>query len=242
MECSICIATHNKSEWLDRTLESIVFQRPPFDFEIIVINDNSTDDTAEICDCYSDCIKYKQLIHNKPYRNPAIARNTAYKMARGRVLICQSDEVVHISQDTIEKLVVGLKPNTFTIATVFNTDIEGNIINRPLPILSGPQCQRPLFFLGAVLRSDVYKVGGNDELYTNPAFEDDAFADSLIRGLGLNARYDADVIGHHIDHPRPANLRKLVNPSQMRYKKRQKLCNSGQESWLSPGAPWIYRD
>lgn len=240
MECSICMATHNKAAWLERTLESVACQSPPFDFEVIVVDDNSTDGTQDVCDCFSSHITYRRMEHERPYGNPAIPRNEAYKMARGRVIICQSDEVVHTKPGTIEKLVTTLQPDTFTIATVLNTDTQGNIVQKPIPVLTGLKCKRPFFFLGALLRRDLYKAGGNDELYVAPSREDDAFAQSLTNGLGLTARYAPDIVGHHIDHPRPRDLRQLCQPSIARWKLRQKLCASGRESWLSPGAPWPY--
>ena len=241
IECSICIATHNKADILNAVLASIMSQNISFDFEIIVVDDNSNDKTIDVCLKHEGCVIYKQLIHTQSYRNPAIARNTAYKMARGHVVICQSDDVIHITPDSVEQLVLNLLPDTFTIATVFNTDINGNIVQHPLPMLTGIQCQRPLFFLGSILRSDLYRAGGNDELYISPGFEDNAFADSLIAGLGLKVRYDAKVVGHHIDHPRPKNLSYLVTPSRIRYQQRQHLCTTGQESWLS-GYAWEYND
>lgn len=238
MECSICIATHNKAAWLERALDSVVCQRPGFGFETIVVDDNSNDDTSRICDFYSSHIRYHRLEHANGERNPSVARNVAYRLATGRVLICQSDEVVHITPDSVRVLAITLQPGTFTIATVLNTDINGKRVRNPLEILTGSKNQRPLFFLGALLRSDMYKAGGNDERYTGPGREDIAFGNSLIHGLGLRPRYADDIVGHHIDHPRPGNLQQLSRPSRDFYRKRYRDCSRGTDSWLSPSAPW----
>ncbi|KKN02485.1 hypothetical protein LCGC14_1117290 [marine sediment metagenome] len=243
MKCSICIATHNKSPWLQNTLKSIFRQSPLFHWEVIVVDDASTDDTEGVCKEY-ERVKYLKIDRpSAEYRNPSIARNIAYRAACGDVLVCQSDEVLHVAPNTIERLVNELQPKTFSIATVWNTDMDGNhrgLEKYPRIIqLTGIELQRPFFFLGAILRSDLYKAGGNDELYTSPGREDQAFADSLIHGLGLLPQY-VNVVGHHVEHPRPQNLRELTQPSNKRYKNRRRLCLQGQESWLSPRAPWQF--
>lgn len=240
MKCSICIATYNKASWLNATLKSIVSQQPDFSWEIVVVDDGSTDSTKEVCRSFPK-VDYVRIETDLSYRNPAVARNVAYRKATGDVLICQSDEVVHASDDTIERLVISLEPGTFSIATVWNTDKElqvKSLEGHPkIKQLTGPQLKRPFFFLGALLRSDLYAAGGNDELYSDPGREDQAFGDSLMHGLNLSPRY-VDIRGYHVEHPRPTNLRQLCSRSNFRYRNRQRECSAGRESWLSPGAPW----
>jgi glycosyltransferase involved in cell wall biosynthesis len=61
-----------------------VFSQTFKDFEIIIVNDGSTDDTAEILNkIHSDKIR---IIHT-PNNGPAIARNTAIKIARAPVIL-----------------------------------------------------------------------------------------------------------------------------------------------------------
>jgi hypothetical protein len=60
-------------------------------------------------------------------------------------------------------------------------------------------------------------------------------------GLKLTPNY-VNVVGHHVDHARPNNLRELVLPSKQMYQHRCAQCSAGHASWLSPGAPWPYKD
>ena len=48
LRLSLLIATYNRSSWLVRTLQSVIEQDAPLDeWECVVVNNNSTDDTAE---------------------------------------------------------------------------------------------------------------------------------------------------------------------------------------------------
>jgi glycosyltransferase involved in cell wall biosynthesis len=238
MRASICLATFKKPDLLADVLNSIAVQEIPFDYEIIVVDDGNDKATENVCKNFPQ-VKLIQVKRDPVYRNPSVARNLAYREARGDVVICQSDDVIHITLNSVERLVLELQPKTFSIATVYNTDKQGHGIPWENYLLTGPTCQRPFFFLGVLLRSDLYAVGGNDERYTSPGYDDDAFGNALVYGLGLKANY-VDVVGHHIDHERPNNLGVLVEPSKQQYQQFYSEQVKGLRSWLSPGAPWLY--
>jgi glycosyltransferase involved in cell wall biosynthesis len=103
MELSVVIATRNKAQYLSQTLESIVWQKPPFNYEIIVVDDGSTDATQSVCE--RNFVNYIRL-EKKQYTNPANAQNVGFKAAKGKVIVTQSDDVVHISpiNETLERL------------------------------------------------------------------------------------------------------------------------------------------
>jgi glycosyltransferase involved in cell wall biosynthesis len=242
MKCSICISTYNKPNTLRKVLDSIFVQQIPFDFEVIVVDDGSSSSTKLICNSYP--IKYIRIDRAPTYRNPSVARNVAYRAARGEVIIAQSDDVVHHSTNCVAKLVECLQPKTFVIATVINTDAAGNRV--PLnadnsdynanTILTGPQRRRPLFFLGALYREDLYAVGGNEEQFTNPGRDDVYFTDCLIEGQKLNPVYLSSVIGYHIHHPHAGTIESM-QPSFATY--RQLVANNQLTGhWVSSSGPW----
>lgn len=237
MKASICLATYDKPKALARVLESIAKQEPPFECEIIVVDDGSpTDATAELCLRYSQVI-YVRRWKQPGYTNPARPRNMAYRRALGEVIICQSDDVVHARPDTIERLVAELMPGRFVVGRVLNTDWNYS----PTPCLhpraprliefTGPRNQRPLLFLGAVWREDLYAVGGCEERFTAPGRDDVYFADCLIRGRGVKPHYSQTALGWHLHHGRP--LVADCRPSEELYRKL-----TAERRWCASSGPW----
>lgn len=239
VQCSICLATRNKAEALDRTLRSIRTQKPAVTYELIVTDDGSTDGTADVCDRWGvDCYTF---IENDTYRNPSVARNEAYREARGDVVICQSDDVMHASPEAIQRLTDELRPGHFIISRTLNWHVgKGQQWKYPLPVLTGRESPRPFFFLGSVFRRDLYAVGGNSEDFVAPAFDDDWFGDCLIRGLKLTPVFHSDIIAHHQHHERPRDLSQLVKPSRVLYKMKVQQAEIGAAPWQAIGGPWPY--
>ena len=238
MKTSIVIATRNKNEELGRTLESIYSQNLEIEFEVIVIDDGSSDYTPILLYGYAldhpDTFVYRSL-DNHQYRNPSIARNVGYRLAKGEVVIAQSDDVIHMAANSIMQLTNRLEEGTFLIATVWDYDIKKGVRRQ---LLTGKRCLRPFFFLGSLWRSDLYAIGGNDEEFVAPAYDDNWFGDCLMRGLGLTPVFLDEVVGHHQQHFRPQELAKMVGPSKELYQRKVEQAHSGKILWQSSGGPW----
>ena len=239
MKASICLSTFNKARPLERTLASIFVQTPPFECEVIVCDDGSTDDTRSVCRDFP--VEYHYL--DRPgYCNPAAARNVAYRAARGEVIICQSDDVIHTLPDTIERLVGDLRTGRFLIATVVNVDEAGRPFSDPhgkgwgdaLVRYTGPDNKRPLFFLGSLYRHDLYSIGGYDEEFIHPGYDDDWFAACLVNGRGLWAEYSADIIGHHQHHPHTEQYDEIALSRALFERKMT------EGLWRASGGVWNY--
>lgn len=232
LQASICIATRDKPVILDRTLASIDRQRDDVPFEVCVADDGSGPEVREICRSHR-VEKYVRL-ENEVYRNPATARNVAFKVAVAPTIIQQSDDVLHDGEATIADMLAAMKPGTFVIATVHNYDFERGRIHNQYTGIENP---RPFFFLGAIYRSDLYAAGGYDEDFVAPGYDDNWHADSLVRGLGLVPVFLPHVHGLHHDHSRPRRLSRLVLPSQRLYERKVRCALRGG-SWLPNSAPW----
>jgi glycosyltransferase involved in cell wall biosynthesis len=240
MKASICVSTYDRPEILRRVLGSIFSQKPPFEYEVIVVDDAGPSSSEEVCKQYP--VIYKRIEREPGYRNPAIARNVAYKTAQGEVLICQSDDVIHGSGKVIQHLVEELKAGEFLLATVWNVDVDGQVTGLKqwphIRQIVGPKNQRPLFFLGAVYRKDMCAIGGCDEDFIDPGREDVWLAQCLIHGRGLRPRYSA-VEGFHNDHERPAHLLDYYARSMALYERKLASAQAGLTHFHG-GDPWPY--
>ena len=88
---SIIIPTYNQAQYLGRTIESVLAQSFK-DYEIIVINDSSTDTTAQVLKTYPDeRIRIKTMPTNL---GPAVTRNVGLEMAQGEfIAFLDSDDL-----------------------------------------------------------------------------------------------------------------------------------------------------
>jgi glycosyltransferase involved in cell wall biosynthesis len=86
---SVVMPTRNRAELLKRSIASIRAQTFS-DFELIVINDGSTDHTAEVLAAIGD--PRLRVIHNALGGGAAAARNAGIAAARGEFLAFQDDD------------------------------------------------------------------------------------------------------------------------------------------------------
>jgi len=91
-EISVIMAVYNTQTFLAEAVESILNQTFK-DFELIIINDCSTDNSPKIINAYLEKDKRVVLINNKLNKGPAYSRNEGIKKARGKyIAIMDSDD------------------------------------------------------------------------------------------------------------------------------------------------------
>jgi hypothetical protein len=78
---SVVIPTYNRARLLAECLASVFAQRVD-DYEVLVVDDGSTDETEQVLSAYADRIRVWQQAN----RGPGAARNAACAHARGRYL------------------------------------------------------------------------------------------------------------------------------------------------------------
>mgnify|MGYP001792971458 CR=1 FL=1 len=82
---SVVIPCYNAARFLAETIDSVLEQTSPA-FELIVIDDGSTDGTAEIIDRYGRRLGGQLIFESGPNRGVSAARNRGTELASGRYL------------------------------------------------------------------------------------------------------------------------------------------------------------
>ena len=120
---SIIIPTYNRSNYLDKTLESILSQTYN-NWECLIIDDGSTDNTREIVSNYSNLDKrFKYFIRPEPFKSGGNgARNYGFKISQGELIQWFDDDDIMLTT-FLEVKVKKMFPETlFTICNGFYWD------------------------------------------------------------------------------------------------------------------------
>lgn len=100
---SVVVPAYNEEETIGESIESLMaVDYPKGLYEIIVVNDGSTDKTAEIVKEYEKCGIV--LIDNKKNRGKSSSLNLGMKKAKGELVACMDADTI-IKPDTIKKAI-----------------------------------------------------------------------------------------------------------------------------------------
>lgn len=90
---SVVVPAYNQAEFLADTVQSVLNQTYQ-NFEIIIVNDFSTDNTDEVVSQFQDD-RIKYIVHEKNMRLPA-TRNTGMRVSRGEIIaLLDADDLFH---------------------------------------------------------------------------------------------------------------------------------------------------
>ena len=138
---SIVIPVYNVENYLEQCIESILAQTYE-DYELLLIDDGSTDTSGEICDKYSAAYKMITAIHQKN-SGVSAARNCGIESSNGDyITFIDSDDWVE--PDYIERMVKQMSPGGFVAGGFVNDDnptTESVISSK----LSKSQAQKSVF-------------------------------------------------------------------------------------------------
>ncbi len=118
---SIIIPIYNVEKYLADCLESILSQSYQ-NYEIICVNDASTDNSLEILSHYAKKTNKIRIINNERNEGLSVSRNKALKIAQGEyILFVDSDD--YISKDALQILEKALQENPVDVLN-FNYDLK----------------------------------------------------------------------------------------------------------------------
>lgn len=127
---SIIMPTYNCGNFIGISLDSVIAQTYQ-NWEIIIVDDCSTDNTAEVINVYMSReprIRYFKLDDNS---GAAIARNKAVKLAEGKYIAFLDSDDVWLPKK-LSKQISFMEENNYTFSCTSYTKIDehGNYLNR----------------------------------------------------------------------------------------------------------------
>jgi len=127
MKYSVVIATYNRAADLRGTLPSLAGLAPDGDWEVIVVDNNSTDDTRAVVEAAAATfpVPLTYLLEREQGRSPAL--NAGIRIARGDIIVTTDDDV-RVEADWLNRAAEGLER--------CRCDYVGG---RVLPIWGGPR-------------------------------------------------------------------------------------------------------
>lgn len=92
MKLSVFVVTYNQEQYIRQCLDSIVMQQVNFDYEVIIGEDCSTDNTPAICDEYAEKYPFIKVYHHP--KNLGLVKNWEFVLNH-----CTGDYVAMIEGD-----------------------------------------------------------------------------------------------------------------------------------------------
>jgi glycosyltransferase involved in cell wall biosynthesis len=192
LSISIIMTFWNRKTQLSNTLKSI--EQYGHKIPIIIIDDASTD--GEDIHCFENDLTRVVTLKDKKWINPCIPFNTGFAMATTDIVLIQNAECIHVG-DIIGHALANARENVYlnysalavnqeltekitkgdNIKEVIAPHIERNV-NQEGSMGNGwynhPRYRAVMYhFCSAIMRSDLYDLGGFDERYADGSGYDD---------------------------------------------------------------------
>jgi GT2 family glycosyltransferase len=226
---SVVIVTYNNVELNELCLQTVLTDTDYPDYEVIVVDNGSTDGTQEMLERMAESEPRVRLLLQSGNTGFAAASNAGASLASGAVLCFLNNDTVphgrwlrslvaHLRRDTRLGLV---GPATNAIDNQARVDVDYADLQRmhawadaycnehagnlePIPMLA--------FFCVAIPRAVWERVGPLDEQFTIGMFEDDDYC-RRVRAEGFDVKLARDSFVHHWQ---AASFRMLGNDEYLR--------------------------
>lgn len=218
---SVIIPTYNEEDVILKCLESLGKQKG-VEFEVIVVDDGSTDATPLKLRSASNTLKYKLIIINGKHGGPGVARNLGAKQAKGNILVFVDADMTfdkHFLKMLVKPIISGKSKGTFSKDEMVSNwekpfarsyNLNEGWENKKRHPRKYPDTQK---VFRAILKSEFESVGG----FTAGGYNDDW---SLSEKLGYEATLAEKAI---FNHKNPDNLKEIFNHAQWVGKRKYKL-------------------
>jgi teichuronic acid biosynthesis glycosyltransferase TuaG len=127
---SVIIPVFNRDLFIEQCVNSVLNQNiQGCSYEVIVVDDGSTDDTAKVLSKFKDKIKYIRIVNSG---RPAVPRNAGLKIAKGELVAFQDSDDIWLENKLRDQLKDFRKSNVLAYANASIVDENNQKIGRNL--------------------------------------------------------------------------------------------------------------
>lgn len=152
IDISVIVPVYNVEKYISKCLDSLLFQKTNLIYEILCINDGSTDNSYEILKRYSE--KFEQVILiNQENRGLSFSRNIGIKNSRGKYIMFVDSDDYLFDDNVFELMYRECEENDLDFAFA-NFNYEFNDNNKNFEI------KRHKNFKNKVMKGkEIFKIG-----------------------------------------------------------------------------------
>ena len=179
MLTSVIIPTRNRESLLKKCLAAVLAQDVALTFEVIVVNDGSTDGTRKFLDLLHD--DRVRVVHHETPRGKSEARNSGVRAARGEIVAFTDDDMA------VDKSWLAELARMFSTSDVIGVFGETRYVDDgrahyfPERVVANPHARFPMGGNIAYRREVFDRVGFFDPRFDAYANEDTEFALRTLR-------------------------------------------------------------
>ena len=214
---SVIVPVYNVEQFLPRCINSILAQTFT-DFEVLLINDGSTDNSGRICDEYAKKDNRIRLFH-KGNGGVSSARNIGLKNVKGE-LICFIDSDDYLDKKFLQRMVKAMEENDVDLVCCgcYRESTDGTLLwkrnIKTTTLYDRRQAVIELFtptsFVGwpwnKIYKASLIKENGLEFNETIKYCEDDVFVLQYILHI-QKACYISDILYHYVENSMSANFK-----------------------------------
>lgn len=155
---SIILPTFNRAKFLPNSLEAIKKQTYE-NWELIVVDDGSTDDTQQVLECSLLSFKNETKVISQTNKGPANARNSGIKAAKGDFIAFYDSDDLWIDEH-LEKclsIMYGNDSVDWLYTACKRIDLLSKKVYEDNSFYNG-KCKKPLFTLKTLIKKNLYII------------------------------------------------------------------------------------
>lgn len=228
---SVIVPVYNTEKYLDECIQSILSQTFT-DFELLLVDDGSTDGSGNICDKYAIQDERIKVFHQEN-RGVTAARKLGVKYSNGNY-ICFVDSDDKISYTAFELLIHNMKDEIDIV--ISDVKFEGVIAGKDYvnKLLCG---KMPVALWGKLYRRNIFQNTGVFDLNRNINIGEDWWSNIKIALLVRNVACLSISIYDYCDNPTSVMH---INKTSLEYEERYRIAieemlgenkNQYEESW-----------